>query len=93
MTDTVSEQVKTARFLELEELIRHDQRRIFKTYLNNTIEVLAEKISNKNDSELSGHTTCQKVVNFKGSTELLGNIVKVKITGTKTNTLYGEICV
>ncbi len=91
MTDTVSEKAKTERFLELEKLIRFNQRNIFEEYLNKTVEVLAEKVSNKNDSELSGHTTCQKVVNFKGSSELLGNIVKLKITETKTNTLYGEI--
>ena len=91
MTDNVSEAVKTERFLELEKLIRLNQRGIFESYLDKTVEVLAEKVSNKNDSELSGHTTCQKVVNFKGSAEILGKIVKVKITETKTNTLYGEI--
>ncbi len=91
MGDTVSEATKTERFLELEKLIRLNQRDVFETYLNKTVEVLAEKVSNKNDTELSGHTTCQKVVNFNSSSELLGKIVKVKITETKTNTLYGEI--
>ena len=91
MGNTVSEATKTERFLELEKLIRLNQRDVFETYLNKTVEVLAEKVSNKNDTELSGHTTCQKVVNFNSSSELLGKIVKVKITETKTNTLYGEI--
>ena len=91
LTDNVPAPVKTARFLELEKLIRFNQHRIFESYLNKTVKVLVEKISNKNDSELAGHTTCQKVVNFKGSAELLGKIVRLKITETKTNTLYGEI--
>lgn len=91
MSDNVSEQCKTERFLRLEKLIRQNQRIIFKSYLNKLVEVLVEKVSNKSNSELSGHTTCQKVVNFKGSTELLGKIIQVKITETKTNTLYGEI--
>ncbi len=56
------------------------------------VEVLAEKYSAKNDEELTGHSTCQKVVNFKGSKELLGKIVKIKITETKTNSLYGKLC-
>lgn len=90
--DNIPEAAKTERFLELEKLIRRNQRDIFRTYLNQTVDVLAEKISNKNVSQLSGHATCQKVVNFKGSAELLGKIVEVKITETKTNTLYGEIC-
>lgn len=91
MSDNVSGQVKTERFLELEKLVRLHQCSIFKSYLNKTVEVLVEKVSNKNNSELSGHTTCQKVVNFKGRVTSLGKIVQVKITETKTNTLYGEI--
>ncbi len=91
LTDNVSEKVKMERFLELEKLIRFNQRNIFESYLNRTVEVLVEKVSNKNKAELSGHTTCQKVVNFKSSDELLGQIVRVKITETKTNTLYGEL--
>ncbi len=91
LTDNVSEKVKTERFLELEKLIRCNQRNIFELYLNRTVEVLVEKVSNKDKAELSGHTTCQKVVNFKSSSELLGQIVRVKITETKTNTLYGEL--
>ena len=91
LTDNISEKVKTERFLELEKLIRFNQRNIFESYLNRTVEVLVEKVSNKDKAELSGHTTCQKVVNFKSSDELLGQIVRVKITETKTNTLYGEL--
>ena len=91
LTDNVSEKVKTGRFLELEKLIRFNQRNIFESYLNETVEVLVEKVSNKDKAELSGHTTCQKVVNFKSSDEILGQIVRVKITKTKTNTLYGEL--
>ncbi len=92
MEDDVSGEEKTARFLELEDLIRSHQINIFGEYINQTVEVLAEKVSNKNDGELSGHSTCHKVVNFKGSAELLGKIVRVKINQAKTNTLYGEIC-
>ena len=91
LTDNISEKVKTARFLELEKLIRFNQHNIFESYLNRIVEVLVEKVSNKDKAELSGHTTCQKVVNFKSSDELLGQIVRVKITETKTNTLYGEL--
>lgn len=46
----------------------------------------------KTDGNFSGHTTCHKVVNFESSNDVLGEIVKVKITKSKTNTLYGEIC-
>jgi tRNA-2-methylthio-N6-dimethylallyladenosine synthase len=46
----------------------------------------------KTDGNFSGHTTCHKVVNFESSNEMLGQIVQVKITKSKTNTLYGEVC-
>ena len=92
MPDNISGEDKTKRFLELEKLVRYNQSNIFQTYLNRIVKVLVEKISNKNHFELSGHTTCQKVVNFAGKPELLGEIVDVKISQVKTNTLYGEIC-
>lgn len=91
MIDDVSGQEKNERFLELERVQRFTQQNIFHSYLGKTVEVLAEKISVKRDGQLSGHSTCQKVVNFIGSEELLGKIVKVKILEIKTNTLYGEI--
>lgn len=92
MADNVSSKMKKERFLRFENLIKLNQTNIFQQYINKTVEVLVEKVSNKNEAEMSGHTTCQKVVNFKGSDELLGKIVKVKILEAKTNTLYGEMC-
>lgn len=94
MPDTVSAQEKTERFLRLEKLIRLHQETVFRDYLNKTVEVLTEKISVKsikNATELSGHSTCQAVVNYAGSPDLLGKIVRVKITESKTNSLYGKI--
>lgn len=91
MLDDVSAAEKNRRFLELEKVQRAVQQNIFHSMLNETVEVLAEKGSSKREGQLSGHTTCQKVVNFPGSPALLGEIVKVKILESKTNTLYGEI--
>ena len=60
-------------------------------YVNKTLEVLVERQSNKNEGEFAGHTTCHKVVNFKGDLDLLGKIINVKITESKSNTLYGVV--
>ena len=92
MEDDVSPQIKTERFLELEKIQRFHQNKIFRSYLHKTVKVLVEKRSIKNESDFSGHTTCQKVVNFKGAGDLLGKIVDVKITECKSNTLFGKIC-
>jgi tRNA A37 methylthiotransferase MiaB len=40
---------------------------------------------------MTGHSTCHKVVNFPGSDAMLGNIVRVRITQAKQNSLYGEV--
>ena len=90
MEDDVSLKEKTARFLELEKILKHTQSEAFNRLADKTVEVLAEKLSDKNEGELSGHTTCHKVVNFKGLAEDVGNIKKVRITKVKSNTLYGE---
>lgn len=93
LLDDVSPNEKNERFLELERVQRNIQIKVFQSYIGKTVEVLAEKKSVKRDGQLSGHTTCQKVVNFIGSSELLGKIVKVKILEIKTNSLYGEIAI
>lgn len=90
MEDDVSLKEKTARFLELEKIIKHTQSEALGRMADKTVEVLAEKLSDKNEGELSGHTTCHKVVNFKGLAEDVGRIVKVRITKVKSNTLYGQ---
>lgn len=92
MPDDVSAAEKTERFLRLDNLIRFHQQKVFRAYINQTVEVLAEKISEKHSNQISGHTSCQMVVNFEGAADLLGKIVKVRILESKANTLYGKIC-
>lgn len=89
MPDDVAPEEKTRRFLELENLQKLNQARALNQMLNKSVEVLAEKKSSKNEIELSGHTTCHKVVNFKGLKSHLGALKNVRITAVKTNTLYG----
>ncbi|MBA2620642.1 MAG: tRNA (N6-isopentenyl adenosine(37)-C2)-methylthiotransferase MiaB [Acidobacteria bacterium] len=90
MENQISESVKTERFLELEKIVRKSQEAALKKHLGATLEVLAERVSSKNIDELSGHTTCHKIVNFKATGVLPGSVVPVRITAAKTNTLYGE---
>ncbi len=89
MKDSVSAETKKQRFIELDKLQKFTQQKIFNSYIGRTVKVLVEKNSVKNSSQLSGHSTCHKVVNFQGSVELSGKIVDVKITEAKVNTLFG----
>ena len=87
--DDVSEQEKKARFLELEAAQRKHQDRIYRSYVGRTVQVLVEKQSSRSENDLSGHSTCNKVVNFAGDRSLEGEIVDVRVTTAKTNSLYG----
>lgn len=91
MTDDVSMFEKTRRFLELEKVQKVFLKKSLDDCVGKNLKVLVEKKSVKNPNELSGHSTCHKVVNFSGNDELLGRIVNVKITKSKSNTLSGEI--
>lgn len=93
LEDDVSPAEKTARFLELEKMHREIQQKAWAGCVGRTFKVLAERASAKNEQELTGHSTCHRVVNFKGGTDLLGKIVSVKITESKRNSLYGELVI
>jgi tRNA-2-methylthio-N6-dimethylallyladenosine synthase len=90
MEETVPEEEKSARFLELEKIQREVQTKKYNEYLGRTLEVLVERKSTRSENDMVGHSTCHKVVNFPGTPELEGEIVKVKVTATKTNSLYGR---
>ena len=91
LDDNVSEREKTDRFLELEKVQRRTQERIYRSYVGRTLSVLAEKQSSRSETDLSGHSTCHKVVNFAGHGGLEGEIVDVLVTDAKTNSLYGKM--
>jgi tRNA-2-methylthio-N6-dimethylallyladenosine synthase len=89
--DNVPEQEKTARFLELERVQRAAQEKIYQSYVGRKLSVLAERQSSRSEKDLSGHSTCHKVINFEGDSSLEGEIVDVLVTAAKTNSLYGTV--
>ena len=92
MEDNVSEAEKTERFIELERMQRNVQNRRLQRYIGRTISVLAERESTKSSFDVSGHSTCHKVVNFRGTRDMIGSIRNVRINEIKSNSLYGEVC-
>src|SRR5258708_151220 len=89
--DEVSRSEKSARFLELEETQHRLQQRIYESYIGRDMKVLVERPSSKSDHDMSGHSTCHKVVNFSGASALLGELVTVRLTEAKPNSLYGKL--
>jgi tRNA-2-methylthio-N6-dimethylallyladenosine synthase len=90
LPDDVSREEKSARFIELESKQRRLQESVYGSYLGQTLDVLVERMSSRSDRDLTGHSTCQKVVNFPGDQSLLGEVVKVRISAAHKNSLYGE---
>ena len=89
MPDDVPEEVKSERFLELERVQREAQRQVYSSYVGRVLSVLVERKSSRSADDMVGHSTCHKVVNFPASSTLEGEIVDVRVTETKPNSLYG----
>ncbi|HJR07223.1 MAG TPA: tRNA (N6-isopentenyl adenosine(37)-C2)-methylthiotransferase MiaB [Pyrinomonadaceae bacterium] len=91
LEDDVSDNEKTSRFLALEQLQKEIQKEIYADYIGRELSVLVERESAKSEFDMSGHSTCNKVVNFPCDTSLLGKVVSVRVTEAKANSLYGEL--
>ena len=91
LCDDVSREEKARRFLALESLQMSIQSEIYRSYVGKDVEVLVEGFSARSESDLTGHTTCNKVVNFGASTEFIGKFLKVRVTEAKAHSLYGQI--
>jgi len=91
LRDDVSREEKSARFLELEQRQRALQEKVYAGYVGRELKVLAERVSSKSESDITGHSTCHKVVNFPGNTSMLGRVMRVRIVVAKQNSLYGEV--
>lgn len=91
MGDTIDERLKTERFLEVESLQKKIQQRKYSDCVGKEMDVLVEKESVRGSGQVSGHSTCQKVVNLQGDSSLLGSILRVRIEEAKVNSLIGAI--
>jgi tRNA-2-methylthio-N6-dimethylallyladenosine synthase len=91
LSDDVSKDEKGARFLELESLQHRIQQEIYSGYIGREIRVLAERTSTKSIEDMSGHSTCHKVVNFPRAFANEGQVANVRVTKAKVNSLYAEV--
>jgi tRNA-2-methylthio-N6-dimethylallyladenosine synthase len=91
LADGVSDNDTSVRFRNIEALQQGIQARIFGSYLGREVNVLVEGESARAATDLTGHSTCNKVVNFPGSAALIGQIVQVRIKEAKAHSLYGEL--
>ena len=91
MDDDVSPADKTSRFLAVESAQRRSQNERLQRYLGRELSVLVERPSSFREGQVSGHSTCHKVVNFAAGQDLIGKIVDVRVTELKSNSLFGTV--
>ena len=91
LSDNVSEGMKTERFLALERLQKDIQRELYDAYVGRDVSVLVKGESARSVADMTGHSTCNKVVNFRGNAGLRGEIVTVRVTEAKAHSLYGAV--
>ena len=91
MVDNIDLETKNERLYKLNELINKYSKEANNRYLNTTVPVLIEGISDKDNTKLMGYTDTMKLVNVKGNKEDIGKIKNVKITEIKTWSMDGEI--
>jgi len=90
LPDSVPNEVKTARLIALQRRQREIQIERNKELVGKELTVLVDGVSKRDEKAVSGRTEGNKVVNFKGGRELIGEFVRVKIIRAGPNSLYGE---
>ncbi|MCJ2375630.1 tRNA (N6-isopentenyl adenosine(37)-C2)-methylthiotransferase MiaB [Vibrio sp. ZSDZ34] len=87
----LSEQTKKERLYELQQQVNSQAMRYSRQMLDTEQRVLVEGPSKKNLMELRARTENNRVVNFEGGAELIGQFVDVTITDVFANSLRGEL--
>ena len=90
-TDGVKIETKIKRLEKLKNLVKKQSAEFSKNMVGKKETVLVEGISVKRDSELFGRSNNNKIINFAGTKNLIGQFVDIKITELRTNTLHGNL--
>jgi tRNA-2-methylthio-N6-dimethylallyladenosine synthase len=96
LRDDVPEAEKTARIVALQGLQRRIQTALHERVVGTTVEVLVDSVSRRRDTELSGRTTGNTVVNFpppsdsRAAADWVGRTVRVHVRRGGPHSLWGE---
>ena len=91
MSNQVDDKIKNERLQKLNEIVNKYSLESNQKCLNKIVKVLITGSSEKGENMICGYTDTMKLVNVKGSKELIGSIVDVKITDAKSFSLDGEV--
>lgn len=91
MENQIPDDIKHKRFDRLKKLVDSQISDNNKKYVGTVQKILVEGKSKTNENVLTGRTDTNKVVNFEGKDELIGNIINVKIISEHMWYLKGEV--
>ena len=91
LPDPVPASLKQERLARLQETIRSIAASISQAMIGSQQRVLVDGYSRKNPRQLSGRTENNRVINFPGPSDLLGNFVDVSVCEAFTNSLRGSL--
>jgi tRNA-2-methylthio-N6-dimethylallyladenosine synthase len=91
MKDEFTAEAKQQRFNRMLDLQQEISRQTWDADVGTVQEILVEGASKVGDGQMFGRSTWNRIVNFSGSAELAGDLVKVKITKSFRNSLLGEL--
>lgn len=90
LKDQVPEEIKAERLERLQALLLKQQQEFAESCVGKTIELLLEK-PGRMSQQLIGRSPWLQSVNVDAKTSQIGDIIKVRITGTGPNSLFSEM--
>jgi len=91
LPDDTPHEVKLERLQRLQALNDGHARAISEAMIGTVQRVLVEHAARRHEGELAARASNNRVVNFRGDTQLIGQFVDVRITGAGAHTLRGEL--
>jgi tRNA-2-methylthio-N6-dimethylallyladenosine synthase len=90
LPDDVPEEEKTRRIVALQALQRSIQTELNERLVGREVEVLVDAASRRRETELSGRTTQNVVVNLPGRADWMGRLVRVRVERAGPHSVWGR---
>jgi tRNA-2-methylthio-N6-dimethylallyladenosine synthase len=91
LPDETPYKVKQARLQRLQSVLQNNAIRIARQMVGTQQRILVDGPSKKDPAILAGRTENNRIVNFAGSQDLIGQFIDVNITEALPNSLRGEL--
>lgn len=91
LKDDLPLSVKKERLQALQDLLKQQAQAYSEALVETQQNILVTSVSKKRNNEIAGRTECNRIVNFPGPPELIGQVVNVTITEALPNSLRGRL--